>query len=159
MMSPQHRPQRLTMTAKNDDPVNSQAVSSLSDLILEQTSDALIYSNREGVIERWNRAAASMFGYTFAEAHGQSLDLIIPERLRAAHWRGFEAAMLSGTTRLHGRPALTRAVRRSGEKIYVEMSFALVIDEFGKVIGSVAMAREVTEPVPRKKDVAIGKSE
>ncbi|MGA9396009.1 MAG: PAS domain S-box protein [Azonexus sp.] len=135
-----------------------QATSSLSDLILEQTADALIYANREGVIERWNRAAASMFGYTFAEAYGQSLDLIIPEPLRAAHWRGFEAAMINGSTRLHGRPTLTRAERSSGGRIYVEMSFALVTDEFGKSIGSVAMAREVTERVLREKAAAIGKS-
>ena len=95
----------------------SRAISSLSDLILEQTSDALIYANREGVIERWNQAAESMFGYTFAEAYSQSLDLIIPEHLRPAHWRGFEAAMVNGSTRLHGRPTLTRAERRSGERI------------------------------------------
>lgn len=95
----------------------SRAISSLSDLILEQTSDALIYANREGVIERWNQAAESMFGYTFAEAYSQSLDLIIPEHLRPAHWRGFEAAMVNGSTRLHGRPTLTRAERRSGENL------------------------------------------
>lgn len=83
---------------------HSKAIPSLSDLILEQTSEALIYSNRQGVIERWNRAAESMFGYTFAEAYGQSLDLIIPEHLRAAHWRGFEAAMVNGSTRLQVAP-------------------------------------------------------
>ena len=136
----------------------SRAISSLSDLILEQTSDALIYANREGVIERWNQAAESMFGYTFAEAYNQSLDLIIPEHLRPAHWRGFEAAMVNGSTRLHGRPTLTRAKRRSGERIYVEMSFALVTDESEKVIGSVAMARDVTERVLREKDAAISKN-
>ncbi len=136
-----------------------QAISSLGDLILEQTADALIYANREGVIERWNAAATTMFGYAFAEAYGQSLDLIIPEGLRAAHWRGFDAAMLNGSTRLHGRPTLTRAQRKSGEKLYVEMSFAVVIDEPGKVIGSVAMARDVTERVVREKAAATRKSE
>ena len=130
---------------------NVQAISSLGDLILEHTADALIYSNRDGVIERWNPAAATMFGYTFAEAHGQSLDLIIPESLRAAHWRGFDAAMRSGSTRLHGRPTVTRAAHKSGEKLYVEMSFALVSDELGKVVGSVAMARDVTERFLREK--------
>ena len=99
-----------------------------------------------------------MFGYTFAEAYSQSLDLIIPEHLRPAHWRGFEAAMVNGSTRLHGRPTLTRAERRSGERIYVEMSFALVTDESEKVIGSVAMARDVTERVLREKDAAISKN-
>lgn len=138
---------------------NVQAVSSLGDLILEQTADALIYANHEGVIERWNAAATSMFGYAFAEAYGQSLDLIIPESLRAAHWRGFEAAMANGSTRLQGRPTLTRAERKTGERIYVEMSFSLVSDELGKAIGSVAMARDVTERVLREKAAAIGKRE
>jgi hypothetical protein len=50
-----------------------------------------------------------LFGYSAAEALGQSLDLIIPEHLRASHWRGFEAAMASGLMRLEGRPTLTRA--------------------------------------------------
>lgn len=138
---------------------NAQTLSSLSDLILEQTADAVIYSNREGLIERWNPAAESMFGYTFAEADGQSLDLIIPEPLRAAHWRGFDAAMASGSTRLHGRPTLTRAERKTGEKIYVEMSFSLVIDGSGKAIGSVAIARDVTERVLRDKAARTRKSE
>jgi PAS domain S-box-containing protein len=138
---------------------NVQAVSSLGDLILEQAADALIYANHEGVIERWNAAATSIFGYSFAEAYGQSLDLIIPESLRAAHWRGFHAAMASGSTRLHGRPTLTRAERKTGERIYVEMSFSLVSDELGKAIGSVAMARDATERVVREKAAAIGKRE
>ncbi len=130
---------------------NLQAVSSLGDLIVEHTADALIYSNRDGIIERWNPAAASMLGYSAAEACGQSLDLIIPESLRAAHWRGFDAAMQNGSTRLHGRPTVTRAAHKSGQTLYVEMSFALVSDEAGKVIGSVAMARDVTERFLREK--------
>jgi len=138
---------------------DAQPISSLSDLILEQTADAVIYSNREGLIERWNPAAESMFGYSFAEAYGQSLDLIIPQPLRAAHWRGFDAAMASGSTRLHGRPTLTRAERKGGEKIYVEMSFSLVIDESGKAIGSVAIARDVTERVLREKAASARQSD
>ena len=130
---------------------NLQAVSSLGDLIVEHTADALIYSNRDGIIERWNPAAASMLGYSAAEACGQSLDLIIPEPLRAAHWRGFDAAMQNGSTRLHGRPTVTRAAHKLGQTLYVEMSFALVSDEAGKVIGSVAMARDVTERFLREK--------
>ncbi|WP_153131933.1 PAS domain-containing protein [Dechloromonas hortensis] len=130
---------------------NLQAVSSLGDLIVEHTADALIYSNRDGIIERWNPAAASMLGYSAAEACGQSLDLIIPEPLRAAHWRGFDAAMQNGSTRLHGRPTVTRAAHKSGQTLYVEMSFALVSDKAGKVIGSVAMARDVTERFLREK--------
>lgn len=122
----------------------------LDALILEQVADALIYSNRQGVIERWDRAAVALFGYTSDEAIGQSLDLIIPERLRAAHWRGFEAAMASGATRLHGHPTVTRAEHKSGSKLYVEMSFTVVTDTAGTAIGSVATARAQATTTPSK---------
>jgi PAS domain S-box-containing protein len=123
----------------------------LADWILEQTTDALIYSDREGKVGRWNAAAQSLFGFTAAEALGQSLDIIIPEHMRTAHWAGFDKAVASGTTRLAGRPSLTRAVHKSGAKLYVEMTFALVKDEAGTVIGSVAVARDATERVEKER--------
>ena len=126
-------------------------VFNMDDLILGQLAEALIYSNRQGTIERWNTAAAAMFGHTAQEAIGQNLDLIIPEHLRAAHWRGFEAAMAGGKTRLNGRPTITRGQHKSGQKLYVEMSFALVCDDAGASLGSVAVARDVTERVEREK--------
>lgn len=132
------------------------AATPLGELILEQTAEAVIYANRQGVIERWNAAAAAMFGFAGTEALGQSLDLMIPDPLRKAHWRGFEAAMASGKTRLGGRPTLTRALHKSGGKLYVEMSFALVLDDAGSALGSVAVARDVTERVVREKAAAGG---
>lgn len=128
-----------------------QPVFLLAELILEQTADAIIYSNRRGIIERWNKAATALFGYESLEANGQSLDLIIPESLRAAHWRGFQAAVEQGATRLHGRPTLTRAQHKSGARLYVEMSFSLVADDLGNVLGSVAMARDATDRMQREK--------
>ncbi|NMG54798.1 PAS domain S-box protein [Aromatoleum aromaticum] len=120
------------------------------DLILDQIAEAVIYADTRGFIRLWNRGAEALFGFNAAEALGQSLDLIIPENLRQAHWRGFDAAIRSGKTRLAGHPTLTRAQHKSGEKRYVEMSFALVIDS-GLVAGSVAVARDVTERVEREK--------
>ena len=101
-------------------------------------------------IIRWNPAATALFGYSPDEALGQSLDLIIPEHLRAAHWRGYEAAMTKGAMKLQGRPTLTRASHKSGQKLYVEMTFAIVRGSAaGEVLGSVAVARNVTERVER----------
>lgn len=130
------------------------APATLADLIVEQTAEAIVYANREGVIERWNAAAAAMFGFSPGEAIGSSLDLIIPERLRAAHWRGFGAAMKTGTLRLSGHPTLTRGLHKSGAKLYVEMSFSLVRDAAGRVLGSVAVARDATERIEREKAAA-----
>ncbi len=125
--------------------------SELDARILEDVADALIYSDRSGTIVRWNRASRALFGFSAEEALGQNLDLIIPEHLRAAHWKGFEAAMASGSMRLAGRPTLTRALPKDGRKLYIEMTCALVRDAGGTVLGSVAMARDVTERVERER--------
>jgi len=125
--------------------------STLGEAIVEQIAEAVIYANREGRIERWNTAAAQMFGFSAAEAIGQSLDMMIPEHLRTAHWRGFDAAVSSGALRLNGRATLTRGLHKSGRKLYIEMSFALVRDDAAAVLGSVAVARDVTERIESEK--------
>src|SRR5207245_1474717 len=126
--------------------------SSLAESILEQIADAVIYADDTGTITRWNHAAAALFGYSAAEALGQGLDLIIPEHLRAAHWRGFEAAMDNGVMKLQGRPTLTRATHQTGRKLYVEMTFALVRGRAGSApLGAVAVARDVTERVEQQR--------
>ena len=120
---------------------------SLDAQIVDCVADALICADRCGVIVRWNRSSHSLFGYSAEEALGRNLDLIIPEHLRNAHWKGFDAAIKTGAMKLQGRPTLTRALHKSGRKLYVEMTFALVNDANGEVLGSVAMARDVTERV------------
>lgn len=125
--------------------------SKLDEAIVEHMAEAVIYANREGKIERWNTAAAQMFGFSTAEAMGQSLDLMIPEPLRAAHWRGYNAAIESGSLRLNGRATLTRGLHQSGRKLYIEMSFSLVRDVTNRVLGSVAVARDVTERIESEK--------
>ena len=116
----------------------------LADAILDQATDAVIFADREGVIRAWNRAAADLFGFSAGEALGGSLDLIVPDHLRQAHWAGFRRAIESGTTRLAGRATITRALHKSGARLYVEMSFAVVRGPAGQVAGSVAIARDAT---------------
>ena len=127
---------------------------SLARLILEQTADAVIYADAAGTIVLWNAAAAALFGYSAAEAVGQSLNLIIPEHLQKAHWRAFEAAMTSGVLRLQGRPTLTRAKHQSGAKLYVEMTFALVKQAEGGARGAVAVARDATARIEQQRATA-----
>lgn len=127
----------------------------LADAILEHIADAVIYADGSGTIRRWNHAAAALFGYSAAEALGQNLDLIIPEHLRAAHWQGFEAAITSGVMKLAGAPTVTRSTHKSGRKLYVEMTFALVAGSAGGTpLGSVAVARDVTERIERQRAAA-----
>lgn len=128
------------------DPLDQVCLPPAAD-ILDAIADAVIYADREGIIRAWNRGAEALFGYPAEAVLGQSLDLIIPDHLRAAHWRGYAAAMAAGATR-HGRRAIiTRAVSAAGEALYVDMSFAVVLDRRGEASGSVAVARDAGERV------------
>lgn len=115
---------------------------SLCAAILEQSGDAIIYANRDGYIQLWNAAAERIFGFEAKEVLGQSLDVIIPEPLRVLHWMGYQTAMEVGKTKHGGKPKLTKALHKTCGTVYVEISFALVIDPQVGSLGSVAIARE-----------------
>ena len=124
----------------------------LAERILDQVADAVIFADHSGTIARWNRASCTLFGHSAEEAIGKSIDLIIPEHLRAAHWAGFDAAMTKGVMKLQGRPTVTRAVHKDGRRLYIEMTFAIVRGALdGEILGSVAMARDVTERVEKER--------
>lgn len=109
---------------------------------LDHAGDAIIVIDRDGIIRAWNGFAERLFLRPAAEAIGQDVKIMIPERLRASHDRGFFAAMASGRLASDGRARHTRAEGPNGERIYVTMTFAVVSDAAGAVIGSVAVARE-----------------
>lgn len=114
-------------------------------LVVDQAPDAIIFADRQGVIQVWNKAAANLFGFPAGEAVGQSLGIIIPEHLRRAHWEGFGRAVASGHTTRGRRALKTRAAPKDGRRLYVNLAFSVVHDRDGKVIGAMATAREFIE--------------
>lgn len=123
----------------------------LARLLVEQSPDAMVYADREGVILEWNAAATRIFGHERATALGQTLDLIVPERFREAHWRGYNRALSDGRTRYEGRSMPTRSARADGSTIYVELSFGM-IHAGGGVTGVLATARDITERFQQERD-------
>ena len=67
--------------------------------LVAAAGDAVVVSDPSGAITVWNPAATRIFGYTAAEAIGQSLDLITPERQRRRHWEGYAKTMQTGVTK------------------------------------------------------------
>jgi len=112
--------------------------------IVEQTQFAVIFSDRNGVIQFWNAGAEAMFGYTAGEAIGQSLDMIVPERQRARHWEGYHKVMATGITK-YGREMLAvPAMRKDGTRISVEFSIVLLRAPSGEMLGAAAIMQDVT---------------
>ncbi|UPJ51493.1 PAS domain S-box protein [Bradyrhizobium sp. 200] len=118
----------------------------LGEALLRSASDAIIATDRDGRITFWNPGAERIFGFPAAEAVGQSLDLIIPENLRARHWSGFRHTMETGTSRygqgdLLSVPGLTR----DGQRISVEFTIVLLRNGAQETTGTVAVMRDVTK--------------
>ena len=112
--------------------------------IVEQAPDAIIFADREGAIRVWNRGAEAVFGYAAAEVLGSSLDVIIPERFRRAHWDGFRRAIDTGQTKYADRVLTTRSVHKDGRKLYVDLSFGLIRNGAGAIVGALAVGRDCT---------------
>jgi PAS domain S-box-containing protein len=112
--------------------------------IVESMPEAVVFSDREGIIRLWNRGAEAIFGYRQEDALGHTLDLIIPERWRARHWEGYRTVMLTGVTRYGQELLAVPASRSDGTRISIEFSIILPTDRDGKVLGAVAIVRDVT---------------
>lgn len=112
--------------------------------VIDAMTDAVIVADPQGTIRVWNRGAEVIFGFSPQEAIGHPLDLIVPERFRAAHDAGFRRALASGHLRVDGKVMTTRATHKYGSRLYVDFSFGLLQDETGAVVGVFAVGRDVT---------------
>jgi PAS domain S-box-containing protein len=121
--------------------------------IVDYAQDAIIVADAEGTIRLWNSGAETMFGHSAQEALGQSLDLIIPERLRERHWKGYSTTMTNGITRYDRQVLAVPAIRKDGSRISIEFTILLLRDENGKLLGPAAIIRDVTARWERDKKV------
>jgi PAS domain S-box-containing protein len=119
--------------------------------LVDQSPDAVIFADRDGLVRLWNRRAEALFGFSAGELIGKNLDAIIPERMRGRHAEGFRRAVDTGSTKYVDRVLTTRSVHKSGRKLYVELSFGLIKDEARGVIGVMATARDCTERYEARK--------
>jgi len=114
--------------------------------ILDGSPDAVLICDRSGTVRYWNGAAERVFGFSITEALGASMNLIIPQRLRARHWAGWEAAMRTGITRYaDGHLLAVPALHKDGRQISIEFSIQLIKRADGQIDWVVAVIRDVTE--------------
>jgi PAS domain S-box-containing protein len=139
-------------TSKKGKHVSTDQQADLGRMLIEQAADAVIFADREGTVQLWNQGAKAVFGYDADEILGRSLDVIVPEHLRVAHWTAFHKAIETGRTKHGGEFMTTRSIHKDGRTLYLDLSFALVKDESDQVLGSVAMARDITNRIGAEKE-------
>jgi PAS domain S-box-containing protein len=112
--------------------------------IVTESRDAIIFADRDGLIRLWNAGAEAMFGYGAGEMEGQSLEVIIPESLRARHNEGFRQVMATGESRYAADLLAVPGLKKDGSRISLEFTITLVKDSCGKVLGAAAIIRDVS---------------
>ncbi|HET6184262.1 MAG TPA: PAS domain S-box protein [Acetobacteraceae bacterium] len=113
--------------------------------LVRAMADAVIYADSHGVVRFWNSGAERLFGFPEAEALGQTLDIIIPDRLRQRHWDGFNKTMGTGESRYDSGALLAvPAIRKDGRRISVEFTIVPFRDDAGRMQGIAAVLRDVT---------------
>ena len=113
--------------------------------LADAIGDAVVVADPEGAITVWNPAAERIFGFTAAEALGETLDLITPERHRRRHWDGYAKTMHTGTTRYGAQTLRVPAIHKDGRQLSIAFTVGMVRDASDRVTGIVAVIRDETE--------------
>jgi PAS domain S-box-containing protein len=124
-------------------PVTSQAVTGpLSDQVLAELvrefADAVLVADPTGTIIFWNVAAERLFGWTAAEVTGRTMDVIIPERLRARHWEGWHHVMSTADTKYGDTLLEVPALHRQGHRLSIAFTVSLLTEPGSKRVTAVA---------------------
>lgn len=109
--------------------------------IVESSDDAIISKDLDGIIVTWNRGAERIFGFTEAEAIGQSISILVPAEFRAE-----EESILRGA-RVGETIEHLETVRstKEGKQIDVSVSVSPVRNSTGKITGCSTIARDITD--------------
>lgn len=135
----------LQASGESSGRADDDVMANLAKALLCSLPDALVYSDSKGMIRFWNAGAQRIFGFTEAEALGQSLDIIIPERLRGRHWDGYERMMATGQSSHEPHEVLAvPAVNKAGGTLSIQFTVAPVTGPDGVLAGIVAVLRDVT---------------
>jgi len=112
--------------------------------LVDCIGDAIIVVDAHEKIVMWNPAATRIFGYTEAEALGNTLDLIVPERQRHRHNEGCRKTMDTGITRYGTSLLKVPALHQNGSMLSIAFTVGMLFDEHQKVSGIVATIRDET---------------
>ena len=145
-----HGPDGVVITL-TDISALEQARSRLAQLsaIVESSDDAIIATTLDGVVTTWNKGACRVYGYSMEEAVGRHASFLYPpgrkEELDVALQQIREGRSVERleTTRL----------RKDGSAVSVSVGYSPILDS-GRVVGVSAIARDITEMVRARQEIA-----
>ena len=112
--------------------------------LVDGAGDAIMVCDAAGAITLWNKAAERIFGFTEADALGQSLDMIIPTRQRSRHWEGYHKTMETAVTKYGADVLRVPALHKDGHTISIAFTVSMLFSDDHKVTGIAAIVRDET---------------
>lgn len=113
--------------------------------IIHTASDAIVTADSDGDIAAWNPAAERLFGHTEAEAIGQSVALIVPERFRKQHMAGLSRVAGGGDTHIIGQPVEVFGLCKDGTEFPIELALSTWVNQGERYF--TAIVRDISERV------------
>ncbi|QQZ08763.1 bifunctional diguanylate cyclase/phosphodiesterase [Heyndrickxia vini] len=121
--------------------------------VVQSANDAIVLADYNGVIISWNKAASLMFGYDEDEILGKNLQIIIPERYRAAHQMGMERYISTEKPHVIGKTMELHGLRKSGSEFPLEISLATWKEKqtiyFSSIIRDISERKHTEEKINR----------
>ena len=111
--------------------------------VVESSDDAIVSKDLNSIITSWNPGAERLFGYTEAEAVGQSIRMIIPDHLQ--NEEDIVLAKIQAGDKVDHYETVRR--RKDGRLINISLTVSPIRDEAGNVVGASKIARDITDKV------------
>lgn len=110
-------------------------------VIMDDSDDAIISSDLNGVITNWNAGAERIFGYNADEILGRSINILVPpERLEEENHILLQ--LRKGKKIDHFQ---TVEVTKSGNKVPISLTVSPIKDGMGRIVGASRIARDITD--------------
>ncbi len=109
----------------------------------------------DAVVCGWNKAAETMFGYTFAEVEGKTPQFLAPAKLDLktdVHIAGLK-------TRTGSETLVSKNLTKDGRTIYCQWYNAPLKDNAGELIGCDSILRDITAEREAQRALAISEAE
>jgi len=119
--------------------------------IVENSDDAIISKDLNGVIATWNRGAERLFGYLEQEVVGKPITILIPEEHHDEETRILER--IRRGERIDHYETMRR--RKDGSMVFVSLTVSPVVDESGTIVGASKIARDITEQKRREEQITL----
>lgn len=120
---------------------DAQEASRLLSSIVEESDDAIISKNLDGIVLSWNRGAERIYGYSAEEMVGQPITRLMPSEL-AHEFLEISDSLRRGARLEHYQ---TERVRKDGRRIAVSLTVSPIRNARGYVVGASIISRDVTE--------------